>query len=82
MREHGHQLRSDLIIIIGSSKDRNLPVLWYLLLRYVASPLLVMILSFAYPDFYRSRHDSLHIVGLTLAHVGIAAILLLFLVPE
>jgi len=56
-------------------------VFWAPLLRYITSPLLVMILSFAYPDFYSSRHDPLHIVGFTLAHVGIAAILLSYIMP-
>ncbi len=41
-----------------------------------------MILSFAYPDFYHPQRDPLHIIGFTIAHVGIAAILLSYIVPR
>lgn len=78
----GNQLRRDLNIIIGRGKNWNIPVFWAPLLRYITSPILVMVLSFAYPDFYSSRRDPLHIVGFTLAHVGIAAILLSYIFPR
>jgi hypothetical protein len=41
-----------------------------------------MILSFAYPGFYRSRCNLLHIVGFALARLGIAAILLSYIVSR
>lgn len=41
-----------------------------------------MILSLAHPDFYRSQRDPLHIVGFTLAHVSIGAILLSCVLPR
>lgn len=52
------------------------------LLRYVSGPILAIIFSFAYPEFYTLRYDPLMITGFILAHLGLLMILLGFVMPR
>jgi solute carrier family 6 GABA transporter-like protein 1 len=78
----GNQLRNDLNIIIGMGKNWNIPVMWSPLLRYISAPILVIIFSFSYPDFYQSRMDPLHILGFTISHAALIMVGLGYIVPQ
>lgn len=78
----GNQLRRDLNIIVGTGKNWNIPVFWAPLLRYITAPILTIVLSFAYPDFYQQRYDPLHIIGFTIAHFSLLMVGLGFIAPR
>ncbi|KAH9883498.1 putative sodium/chloride dependent neurotransmitter transporter [Xylariomycetidae sp. FL2044] len=78
----GNQLRRDLNVIVGGGKNWKIPTFLPVLLRYVSGPILAIIFSFAYPDFYTERYDPLAITGFILAHIGMLAILLGFIMPR
>jgi solute carrier family 6 (neurotransmitter transporter, GABA) member 1 len=45
------------------------------LLRYVSGPVLAIIFSFAYPEFYTLRYDPLMILGFIVAHIGMVIVI-------
>lgn len=55
---------------------------WAPLLRYFAAPVLSIIFSFAYPNFYAVRGDPLQIFGFFTAHLVLFIILLTFIWPR
>lgn len=82
----GNQLRRDLnlLIVDSSNTGRNwrIPPFWPVLLRYVSAPILAIVFSFAYPEFYTLRYDPLMIAGFILAHICLVTILLGFVMPR
>ncbi|KAF2267732.1 SNF-domain-containing protein [Lojkania enalia] len=78
----GNQLRRDLNIIVGGGKNWSIPSFLPILLRYVSAPILIIILSFGYPEFRRLRYDPLMILGFIIAHIGFALVLVGFIMPR
>ncbi|KAI3402060.1 hypothetical protein diail_4034 [Diaporthe ilicicola] len=78
----GNQLRRDLNLVVGQGKNWKIPTFWPVLLRYISGPVLAIIFSFAYPEFYTLRYDPMMIAGFILAHLGLFLILLGFVVPR
>ena len=68
-----NQLRRDLNVIVGTGKNWKIPVFWGPLLRYISAPILMIVYSFAYPEFYTLRNDPPYIFGFILAHICILA---------
>ncbi|KAL8672424.1 MAG: hypothetical protein Q9168_003102 [Polycauliona sp. 1 TL-2023] len=64
----GNQLRRDLNVIVGSGKNWNIPIFWSPLIRYISAPILFIVYSFAYPEFWTLRNDPPYIFGFILAH--------------
>lgn len=78
----GNQLRRDLNLVVGRGKNWRIPTFWPVLLRYISGPVLSIIFSFAYPEFYTLRYDPMMIAGFILAHLGLLLILLGFVMPR
>jgi len=67
-----NQLRRDFNVILSHGGNWRIPIFWGPVMRYISAPILAIIASFAYPDFYaRGRLDPLHICGFTFAHVAL-----------
>jgi solute carrier family 6 GABA transporter-like protein 1 len=78
----GNQLKRDLNAIVGGGQNWNIPVFWPFLLRYISAPVLAIVFSFSYPEFHQLRYDPLMILGFTVAHIGLAIILLGWTIPR
>ncbi|KAL8994991.1 MAG: hypothetical protein Q9169_005190 [Polycauliona sp. 2 TL-2023] len=77
-----NQLRQDLNLIVATGNKWKIPVAWSIVLRYVTPPILAIITSFGYPQFYTKRQDPLHIAAFALVH-GIMIITAVgFIVPR
>ena len=80
--QKGNQLRRDLNIVVGGGKNWNIPTYWAVLLRYLSAPVLAIIFSFAYPEFYTLRYDPMMIAGFILAHICLVLAVLGFVLPR
>lgn len=69
-------------MVVGRGKNWKIPTFWPALLRYISGPVLSIIFSFAYPEFYTLRYDPMMIAGFILAHLGLLLILLGFVMPR
>lgn len=69
-------------MVVGHGKNWKIPTFWPVLLRYISGPVLSIIFSFAYPEFYTLRYDPMMIAGFILAHLGLLLILLGFVMPR
>ncbi|KAJ6138207.1 hypothetical protein N7471_004693 [Penicillium samsonianum] len=78
----GNQLRRDLNGVVGGNGNWNIPRFWPILLRYVSAPILAIVFSFAYPEFYTLRYDPMMIAGFILAHFCLLLILLGLVFPR
>ncbi|KAA8648061.1 hypothetical protein EYZ11_012915 [Aspergillus tanneri] len=78
----GNQLRRDLNDIVGGGGNWKIPRFWPLLLRYISAPVLAIVFSFAYPEFYGLRYDPMMIAGFILAHLCLLVILLGVVLPR
>ena len=88
----GHQLSRDLNVIIAQGKNWGLPFLWAPILRWFSAPILMIILSFAYPRFategeteldkFGYVRSPLHIFGFVLAHIGVLIALIGIIIPN
>ncbi|KAJ5984716.1 Sodium:neurotransmitter symporter [Penicillium waksmanii] len=78
----GNQLRRDLNDVVGGNGNWNIPRLWPPLLRYASAPILAIVFSFAYPEFYTLRYDPMMIAGFILAHLCLLLILLGVILPR
>ena len=56
----GNQLRRDLNVIVATGKNWSIPSLWAPLIRYISAPILFIIYSFAYPEFWTLRNDPVY----------------------
>lgn len=75
-------MRRDLNGIVGGNGNWNIPRFWPVLLRYASAPILAIVFSFAYPEFYSLRHDPMMIAGFILAHFCLLLILLGVVMPR
>lgn len=82
MFTQGNQLRRDLNVIVASGKNWKIPALWAPLIRYISSPILFIIYSFAYPEFWTLRNDPVYVFGFILAHLCIVAMVVCVLAPR
>ncbi|CAO2653022.1 Nn.00g024330.m01.CDS01 [Neocucurbitaria sp. VM-36] len=79
----GNQLQRDLNLIVATGRNWKIPAFWAPLLKYITSPILVLVTSLAYPDFITDgSRDPLHIVGFFLAHATFALVVLSFVMPR
>lgn len=75
-------MRRDLNAVVGGNGNWNIPRFWPILLRYVSAPVLAIVFSFAYPEFYTLRYDPMMIAGFILAHFCLLLILLGLVFPR
>ncbi|KAJ5018177.1 Creatine transporter [Colletotrichum sp. SAR 10_99] len=79
----GNELRRDLNATISTSGQWKIPAIWGFVLKYNTAPIVSIIFSFAYPNFYaKNRMDPLHISGFTFMHVVLAATLVGLVMPR
>lgn len=52
------------------------------MLRYISAPILAIVFGFAYPLFYRNRHDPLHIYAFAVNHMVMVVIAVGFVFPR
>lgn len=78
----GNQLRRDLNVIVGGGRNWRIPSFLPVLLRYVSGPVLVIILSFAFPEFHTLRYDPMMIAGFILSMLCLTAMLVGFVMPR
>lgn len=76
-------MRRDFNVIVGHGKNWNIPFFWGPVLRYISAPILAIVASFSYPDFYaRGRMDPVHIAGFTFAHISLFLAVAGLIVPR
>lgn len=68
--------------MVGGNGNWNIPTFWPVLLRYISAPILAIVFSFAYPEFYTLRYDPMMISGFILAHICLLLILLGVVFPR
>ncbi|KAK5167527.1 uncharacterized protein LTR77_007226 [Saxophila tyrrhenica] len=78
----GNQLRRDLNVIVGTGNNWNIPVFWAPMIRYISSPILFIVYSFAYPEFWTLRNDPVYVFGFILAHFCLVAVVLSLMTPR
>lgn len=71
----GHQLARDLNAVVAQGKNWGLPFFWAPLLRWLAAPVLMTILSISYSEFKEKSRDPLHIFGFIFAHAFVICII-------
>ncbi|KAL8748358.1 MAG: hypothetical protein Q9184_007363 [Pyrenodesmia sp. 2 TL-2023] len=64
----GNQLRRDLNVVVATGKNWNIPVFWSPLIRYISAPILFIVYSLSYPEFWTLRNDPVYVFGFILAH--------------
>ena len=75
-------MRKDLNVVVGGGRNWNIPAFLPVLLRYVSGPILSIIFSFAYPEFYTLRYDPMMVAGFILAHILMLFIIIGFIMPR
>ncbi|KID67879.1 Creatine transporter [Metarhizium brunneum] len=78
----GNQLTRDLNAVIATGKNWRIPVFWAPVIRYISCPILSIIMSFAYPAFYKLRMDPLHIFAFAVAHVIMVIVVVGLIFPR
>lgn len=78
----GHQLSLDLNAIVAGEKNWGLPVMWAPVLRWVAAPTLITILSISYADFPKYARDPLHVFAFIFAHFFVLVVIVGIIVPQ
>ena len=68
--------------MVGGGKNWNIPAFLPVLLRYVSGPILAIIFSFAYPEFYTLRYDPMMMAGFILAQILMVCIIIGFIMPR
>lgn len=69
-------------MIVGTGRNWKIPVFLPVLLRYISSPVLFIILSFAVPEFNDMRYDPLMILGFIAALSFLVLMIIGFFVPR
>lgn len=69
-------------MVVGSNGNWALPFWWAPLLRYISGPVLAIVYSFSYPDFYSKRQDPIYIYGFALAHCALVITALGLVIPR
>ncbi|KHN95486.1 creatine transporter [Metarhizium album ARSEF 1941] len=77
----GNQLTRDLNSVIATGKNWSIPFIWAPVVRYISCPILSIIISFAYPAFFETRMDPLHIFAFAVAHVTMVIVAVGFIFP-
>ncbi|KAK0380483.1 Sodium:neurotransmitter symporter family protein [Colletotrichum limetticola] len=79
----GNQLRRDLNAIISIGGKWKISVFWGFVLKYNTAPIVAIIFSFPYPNFYaKNRMDPLHIAGFALKHIVLVSSLVALIMPH
>ncbi|KAL8652460.1 MAG: hypothetical protein Q9226_004261 [Calogaya cf. arnoldii] len=78
----GNQLRRDLNVIVGSGKNWNIPVFWSPVIRYISAPILFIVYSLSYPEFWTLRNDPVYVFGFILAHFCLAFAVVALVLPR
>jgi solute carrier family 6 (neurotransmitter transporter, GABA) member 1 len=69
-------------VTVAADGGWDLPVAWPIVLRYITSPILAIVFSFAYPSFAAVNNDPLHIFAFGLMHLVMLFIGLGFALPR
>lgn len=78
-----NQLRRDLNGTVAHGNNWQIPFFWGPVLRYISAPILGIVCSFSYPNFYKEyRMDPLHVFGFAVAHICMLFVVLGFIVPR
>lgn len=80
--QKGYQLSLDLNLVVATGKNWSIPSFWGFLLRYITSPILAIILGFAYPAFSTRRADPLQILWFSLGHLVMVFVAVGFIWPR
>ncbi|KAH7144586.1 hypothetical protein B0J13DRAFT_675895 [Dactylonectria estremocensis] len=78
----GNQLRRDLNVIVATGNNWSIPRAWPFITRYISSPILAIVVSFAYPAFKAKSQEPPHIFAFTACHCVMAIIVLGFVLPR
>ncbi|TEA18809.1 Sodium- and chloride-dependent GABA transporter 1 [Colletotrichum sidae] len=79
----GNQLRRDLNATISTSGQWKIPAIWAVILKYNTAPIVAIIFSFAYPNFYASgRIDPLSIASFAFMHLVLLSTVVGFIMPR
>ncbi|KAJ0323806.1 hypothetical protein COL5a_008168 [Colletotrichum fioriniae] len=79
----GNQLRRDLNATIAIGGQWKIPAIWGFVLKYNTAPIVAIIFSFSYPNFYaKNRMDPLHIAGFTFMHIVLVSSLVGLIMPR
>lgn len=68
--------------MVATGKNWSIPCFWAPIIRYISCPILSIIMSFAYPAFYKRRMDPLHIFAFSVAHVMMVIVGFGFIFPR
>ena len=78
----GNQLRRDLNVIVGIGSNWKIPTFWAPMIRYISSPILFIVYSFSYPEFWSLRNDPVYVFGFILAHFCLIAVVVGLITPR
>ncbi|KAL8967337.1 MAG: hypothetical protein Q9183_002966 [Haloplaca sp. 2 TL-2023] len=78
----GNQLRRDLNVIVATGKNWAIPVFWSPMIRYISSPILFIVYSLAYPEFWTLRNDPVYVFGFILSHFCLIFAVVALLLPR
>ncbi|KAL8868936.1 MAG: hypothetical protein Q9174_004651 [Haloplaca sp. 1 TL-2023] len=78
----GEQLRRDLNVIVAAGKNWSIPVFWSPMIRYISSPILFIVYSLAYPEFWTLRNDPVYVFGFILSHFCLIFAVVALLLPR
>ncbi|KAF9696205.1 hypothetical protein EKO04_006289 [Ascochyta lentis] len=79
----GNQLTRDLNVVIGVGKNWNIPIFWAPIMKYISTPILAIVLSFAYPKFTTTHmFDPIIIYGFSIVHLVVPMVVLGFVLPS
>ncbi|KAL8345851.1 hypothetical protein RB601_005759 [Gaeumannomyces tritici] len=78
----GNQLTRDLNGVVGTGKNWKIPSFWAPLLKYMTSPVLLMLLSLAYPLFISKRTDPQQIFAFSFMHIVMVVTVSVFVYPR
>ncbi|WQF83990.1 Putative sodium:neurotransmitter symporter [Colletotrichum destructivum] len=79
----GNQLRRDLNATICVGGQWRIPSIWPFVLKYNTAPIVGIIFSFAYPNFYaEKRWDPLQIAGFAFMHIVLVSSLVGLVMPR
>ncbi|KAK1658660.1 Sodium:neurotransmitter symporter family protein [Colletotrichum godetiae] len=78
-----NQLRRDLNATISINGQWKIPTIWGFILKYNTVPIVAIIFSFSYPNFYaKNRMDPLHIAGFAFMHKVLVSSLVGLIIPR
>jgi len=79
----GNQLTRDLNVVVGFGKNWNIPMFWAPVMKYISGPILLIVLSFAYPQFdEKHKFDPIMIYGFSIVHLVVPTVVVGLLLPS